>query len=386
MKMRIAEVFPGSYPGIGGTESIGHFLSKTLTSRGHEVHIFALDAVPQKQRPEIVEDEVYIHYVKRYGMWFSPNLIRTVRRFDVVYVYIDYSLLDLYSLQAILASRAMHVPIVVNLVAIGDWFHHPNFFKCLIGSLEQGILLLTIKHSGAMIHVENTRDRQTLVRLGFDEEKIRLIPLGVPDYALNSIDGSSFNLKYGLTDKKIVLFVGRLHYLKGPHVLLRAAPKVIKHIPNAVFVFVGFDAGMKKKLLSMAKSLNVEDHISLTGYVSESTKFEAYAASEVFTLPSLYDHAEAYSLATSEAWTQQKPVIASSVGVMPYRIKHGVNGLLVPPRNPEKLAEAIIEVIENPEMARRLGENGKKEVHTWREVARKMEECFEDARMCAWRK
>lgn len=387
--MRIAEVFPGSYPGIGGVENIVRFLSKILTRRGHEVHIFSLHAA-QEQKHEIIRDEGHTHSLTGCstlrGLWVNLNLIRAFRQFDIVYVYTNYSLFDLCSLQSILALRALHLPFVVNLVAIGDFFHHPNFFKCLLGSVSHGTTLLAIKHSDAIIHVENTRDRETLVRLGFDEEKIRLIPLGVPDYALNPVDGSDFRLKYGLTDKKIILFVGRLHYLKGPHVLLRSAPEVIKHIPNAVFVFVGPDGGMKKKLLSMAKSLNIEEHIVFTDYVSESTKFEAYAASEVFVLPSLYDHVEAYSLVTSEAWTQEKPVIASSVGVMPYRIKHGVNGLLVPPRNPEKLAEAIIEVVENPEMARRLGENGKKGIHTWYEFTRKMEECFEEARAFVRRK
>ena len=74
----------------------------------------------------------------------------------------------------------------------------------------------------------------------------------------------------------------------------------------------------------------------------------------------------------SEAWARSKPIIATRVGGIPYRVKHMVNGLLVPPKDPKALAEALMTLLQNKELVTRLGAEGRKEIITWSEVATKM--------------
>jgi glycosyltransferase involved in cell wall biosynthesis len=76
-----------------------------------------------------------------------------------------------------------------------------------------------------------------------------------------------------------------------------------------------------------------------------------------------------YSIVTSEAWAREKPVIASRVGEIPYRIKQGINGVLVDPSDPRMLAEAILKLTHDNELAEEMGRNGRKNVFSWREVA-----------------
>ena len=71
-------------------------------------------------------------------------------------------------------------------------------------------------------------------------------------------------------------------------------------------------------------------------------------ASTRLVVPSLYDYVEVFSLITSEAWTRGKPIIASKVGELAFRVKHGVNGLLVKPGNPQAPAKALQTIVEKP--------------------------------------
>jgi glycosyltransferase involved in cell wall biosynthesis len=378
-RLRIAEVVSSFYPNVGGLENAVYFLSKEMVELRHEVHVFTLSKIPKKQTSKENFGKISLHriWTPFYHLPLEPFpvILKDISLFDVIHVHSIHNLLNL---QAMFASKVLGIPLVVTLFSVGDLMKHPRLTIRLLGGFFEKVGLSMARFAD-VIHVKNIRDRALLLKLGFNKRKIHVIPDGVPDYALASIDGNIFRSKYGLANKRIVLYVGRLQYPKGPQVLLRAAPKVIRCVPNTVFVFMGSDAGIMDELLSTASSLGIEGHILLLGYVSELTKFQAYAACDLLVLPSLYDYVEAYSIVTSEAWAQGKAVIATMVGSMPYRIKHRVNGLLVPPGDSVKLAGAIIEVLKNPEMSRRLGENGKSEVHTWREVAQAIQKVYFEA-------
>jgi len=107
------------------------------------------------------------------------------------------------------------------------------------------------------------------------------------------------------------------------------------------------------------------------GYVDEETKIKALDSVVALVLPSVADHVEVYSIAISEAWARQKPVIASRIGEIPYRVKHGVNGILVDPSDPKALAKAMLEVAQDEGLADKMGRNGRKDVFSWREIAEK---------------
>jgi len=373
--MKIAEVVSSFYPNIGGIENAVYFLSKELVKLGHEVHVITLNG---KNTHETING-IHVHRLKRLihlpllpQKQFDIAHTCTCEEFDIVHTHSTEPI----CLQEFLISKYLNSkPTVATLFSIGGWMRHPRVpIRITAGPYER--IALRLIRKADVFHVKNEGDKAMLIKLGFNAGRIFLIPDGVPRYAFGDFDRSAFRRKYGLINKKIVLYVGRLHHAKGIHVLVKAMSKVVRCMPDAVAVLVGKDIDMRSKIVSKAGSLGIQDHVIITGYVSEKEKFQAYSACNVLVLPSLYDLVEAYSIVISEAWAQRKPVIASAIGAIPHRIKHGVNGILVPPSNPEILAETILQILRNPKKAKTLGDNGHKNVATWPDVAKMLEKAY----------
>ncbi|HIQ10710.1 MAG TPA: glycosyltransferase, partial [Pyrodictium sp.] len=144
-------------------------------------------------------------------------------------------------------------------------------------------------------------------------------------------------------------------------------PYVVKEYRHVRFVFIG--PGDAEPYKALAKRLGVENYVIFLGFVDEETKLAALDASTCLVLPSICDYVEVYPMVISEAWARRRAVIASSVGGIPYRVKHMVNGLLVPPKDHRKLAKAILTLLQDKSLAKKLGERGFRKVLTWDLVA-----------------
>jgi glycosyltransferase involved in cell wall biosynthesis len=184
-----------------------------------------------------------------------------------------------------------------------------------------------------------------------------------------------FKERYNL-DGDYILYIGRLHPLKGVDVLIRAMPYVRKHV-DLKLVVIG--PGDQRPYRGLAEKLGVKDHIVLLGYVDEETKIGAIDGSLGVVIPSVSSYVEVYPMAVSEAWARGKPVIATNVGGIPYRVRHLVNGLLVPPRDPKSLAEAVVTLASDKTLSTRLGNIGRSSIMTWDEIANKITEVYERA-------
>jgi glycosyltransferase involved in cell wall biosynthesis len=196
------------------------------------------------------------------------------------------------------------------------------------------------------------------------------LPDAVPDYYFTAekADPDEFRKKFGIKQKKIFLFIGRMHKLKGPHILVKALKYVSEDVAAA---FIGPDGGYLKETLNLAKRLGIMERVYYLGYVDEEIKIKALDSATALVLPSIADYVEVYPMVISEAWVREKPVIASMVGGIPHRIKQDVNGVLVDPSDPRMLAEAMLKLTHDKELAEEMGRNGRKEVFSWREIAAK---------------
>jgi len=158
---------------------------------------------------------------------------------------------------------------------------------------------------------------------------------------------------------KVVGNVAHIRPEKGHFFLLQAAKIVLDKWPDVTFVVVGSDNtnGKTSSLKDMAKRLGIQNHVIFTGFRQDV--FDIMRIFDLFVLPSLN---EGLSLALLEAMSMGKPVIASHVGGIPEVIKSGLNGFLVPPKNPEALAERILELLRNEKMGKQMGQNGMQNV------------------------
>jgi rhamnosyl/mannosyltransferase len=155
---------------------------------------------------------------------------------------------------------------------------------------------------------------------------------------------------------RLVLFVGVLRYYKGLGVLLQAMTKV-----QGELLIVG-RGEESTALATRAKQLSIADRVHFLGEISESRLRILRHACDVFVLPSL-DRCEAFGIAQLEAMACGKPVVCSDLptGVR-FVNQHGVTGLLVPPGNPEALAEALNRLLDDPGLRDRMGRAARERV------------------------
>lgn len=173
------------------------------------------------------------------------------------------------------------------------------------------------------------------------------------------------------TPKVWIGVAGRIHLeQKGQDVFLKAAAEVARQHPQAHFVIVGTpypgNEEHERRLRHLIEELGLADRVTLMGEVKEMT--EMYDAVDLWVLPARKP--EGLGNVLIEAMAMSKPVIGSAIGGIPEIIDHGVNGLLVPPGNPQALAAAISYLLSNAEERRRMGQAGRQKFYEKFELER----------------
>ncbi len=151
----------------------------------------------------------------------------------------------------------------------------------------------------------------------------------------------------------IVGTIARLHRQKGIVGLIRAAGQIHRGSPEAKIVVVG-GGPLERTLRIEAQKLGLEGFFIMLGERTDAR--ELLSLFDIFALPSLW---EGLPLVLLEAAAMGKPIVATDIDGVREVIRNGETGLLVPPANPERLAEAILRLLQDRNLARRLGENAK---------------------------
>ena len=157
-----------------------------------------------------------------------------------------------------------------------------------------------------------------------------------------------------LRGRPLVGVIARLQPEKGVANFLKAAARVAPLFPEAHFVIAG-DGPLRQKLVALAEDLGLGDRIRFFGFRSDASAL--MKSLDVLVVPSL---TEGSPLVTLEAMAAGTPVVASAVGGIPDQVRHGKEGLLVPPGDTSAIADAILDLLRDPDRARRLGEAGRR--------------------------
>jgi len=355
------------WPVIGGLENVVKALAEGMAKLGHEAHVITSRYGAEGKPKEEVVNGVHVHRVRSVRLGY-PDLtypleypIDLLKNADVVH---GHSQNSLFTVKIIEKAKELGAKTVMHFMAVDALNDHPNSLVRLLGPLYGGWAVLRAIRNSDIKLVKSLRDKEILKsRYGIDTI---YVPDGVNEELLNTPNkAEEFKARYNINDP-FVVYVGRLHRLKGIDVLIKAISIATKEEPTLTAVIIG--PGDQRPYRELANRLGVERNVVFTGFVSEEVKISALDASTALVLPSISNYAEAYSLAITEAWARGKPVVASAVGEIPYRVKHMVNGLLVPPRNPKALVDAILQLIRDRKLGERLGAEGKESVTTWDKV------------------
>ncbi len=376
--MRIVHAFHNYYPFVGGMERVVQGLSEAQAALGNEVFVITSNYGSQGRPTQEILNKVNIERIKswrfRYPDLTIPRVLPVdlLKTADIVHVHAHNSF---FSMNILNESIKLGVKNACYFMGVNSLQNHPSLCVRFIGPYYGRRNTRKALKQSSLALVKSLWDLETLK----NEYSVdaTYLPDGVPNSILSIKKGNSveLKLKLGIRQKHFFLFVGRMHKLKGPHFLVKA----LKHVDEDIAaVFIGPDGGYLKETLSLAEKLGLRDRTYVLGFVDEETKIQAIDSAVALVNPSIADYVEVYPGVISEAWARGKPVIASSVGGVPYRVKDHVNGMLVPHSNPKMLADAMIELVGNSKLAEEMGQNGKADVFSWETIANKSIELYKN--------
>jgi len=175
--------------------------------------------------------------------------------------------------------------------------------------------------------------------------------------------------------KTIFLFVGRIEIAKGLKYLIHAVNKLRKKEKGFKVLLVG--NGIDKKFLqNLVNKLKLANYIKFLGKKDKVINY--YYTSDIFILPSLH---EGFPITILEAWVAKLPVIASNVGGISTICVNKENALIIPPKDPGEISKAMITLIRDQNLQRKLGENGRELVekkYNWGNIAIEVEKVYKE--------
>jgi len=207
-----------------------------------------------------------------------------------------------------------------------------------------------------LVLVRSESLRRAVVDLGCDEKKIEVQRTGIPRYEFPFRER---NFAAATTEWRFVQAC-RLIDKKGLPVTLRAFASFLRQYPNATLTIAG-EGPLLSQLQNLARGLKIDGHILFTGFISQEQLRDIYYASHIFLHPSETGpdgNQEGIPNSMLEAMASGLPVFATQHGGIPEAIETGVSGVLVPERDQEALAQALLSAVQDRDFLSRIAQSG----------------------------
>lgn len=234
-----------------------------------------------------------------------------------------------------------------------------SFLLILKYIIGHALFLPSIKKFDAIIATSNEQVGVLKRGYNYPSDKIFKVFNGVDAKVFKPNINITIREKYGIEKYKIILAVSKLQEQKGIQNIILAMPDISERIKNVKLVIVG-DGDYKYELKKIIEKNNLDKSIIFTGIVPYGNLPEYFNACDFFVNPTIRQNG--YDLTILEAMACEKPVVVTNIGSMPTVIDDGVDGIFVTLGNINELVEASIKVLENKELALRLGEAARKKI------------------------
>jgi len=361
----------------GGSINAAYNLSKHLVERGHEVTMYTTDFELDEEYIKSLSGVrvVPFHCIANIGlMLISPKmkgqLKKEIMDFDVIHMH------NFRSYQNVVAhhyAKKYNIPYILQ--AHGSVL--PLFRKQRLKKIFDIFFGYSILSDASKVIALTKTEVEQYKKMGVGEDKIEILPNGIDLSEYDNLPKrGDFRKKYGIGDnEKMILYLGRIHKIKGIDLLVKAFADLVKELDGVKLVIAGPNDGFLLTLKKQIEDLKIGDMILFTGPLYERNKLEAYVDADVHVLPSVY---EIFGITVLEAWACGAPVIVTDrCGIADFVDKVGY----VVEYDKDQLRDAIFKVVSDEELRRRFGEEGRRLVREefgWEKVVKRVEKVYEE--------
>ena len=347
MKPKIKILYIITSSGIGGAERILYYTATGLDYNKYDISVCSLKKMGEIARAlEKQGIAVYcLHMGDRESFWgWLSSIIALIRLFPYlirIRPTIIHSFLFRANILARIAGYLTGIPIIISSTRVmgGEkkYFHYVEMITSFM-----------VDH---YVAVSESVQRYIIDKSKISAEKISVIYNGVNIKSQDNSCEQNPKMPFKIEDKdRILMTVGRLHKQKGHCYLIQAVSKVRKEFPNVKLLVAG-EGEEENNLKKLVKSLDLTNEVIFAGLSSDIEGILSMA--ELFILPSLWEGLPNVLL---EAMAAGKPVVATKVGGISEIVVPGETGMLIPPRDTDALAIAIIDLLQNRLKAKDMGE------------------------------
>jgi glycosyltransferase involved in cell wall biosynthesis len=395
---------------VGGLGTYADYITREFVSMGNDVTVFTLNPGNLKTREIMKGVEVHRPLIADASnvlpMLVTEDLKKwgtNIRMFNDIFIY------NILSATKFINSMLKKENLNYDVVCVHDWL-----------SSMAGIMIKNETKTPVAFHVHSTEwgraggpgsevvshlewatsqevdkivtvshaMQEDLIRHGWSKSKINVIWNGVDPDRYNpqnckSEDVNAVRKRYGIeADEKMILFCGRLTWVKGVTNLIQAMPMVLEEYPDTKLVILG-KGEQQNDIIETANRLGISQKVACRfEFVPEKERILHYAASDICIFPSTY---EPFGIVSLEAMSMEKPIVVGAQGVVGFReqvVPWGPdqNGVHVNGGNPSDIAWGIKEILSDPDRAKKWGLNGRKRVvqyFTWEEAAKQTLRIYE---------
>ena len=375
--MKILQVIQFFAPQFGGTVTSVYNLSERLSRQGHEVTILTTDWGLNEEYLRSIElkgvNVISLHCkFNLFSFLYSPSIKKWLREnikdFDVIHMH-NFRTYQNY----IVSNYAKKAKIPYILQARGSVL--PFFQKKVLKRVYDWIIGYKLLNNAKLVLALTKNESNQYKKMGIPSNKIKIIPNGIDPSKFNDlISKGQFKVKHNINDNEdIILYLGRLHKIKGIDLLLKAFELLSKNMDNVKLVIVG--PGDVSTFKKMSHNLSIENKVIFTGPLYGNDKYEAFIDSDLYILPSVY---EAFPNTILEAFLFGKPVVVTD-GCGIKDIIHKNAGYVVK-YDKNSLKDAMYSILINKKLKSSFGENGRHIVNNefnWTKIIDKLENLYE---------
>lgn len=375
---------PYFYPHTGGTEKYVRDLSTALIHEGHEVTVICNNLPREKKAPreETLPEGIKVIRLDAINLFsYLPVTwqfnLKLLEGFDVVHVHgpafsflravggkIKQPVVVTYHCDITVSEKYFGIPVPRWLVTMVEKASD-NYIKMLLPRAQM---------------VYNTTKTYADTSPVLKDYPHRSIPIGIFHDKIDEMQ-KKLNLTAANKNNRQILFLGRLAGNKGCDYLVKAMPKILSRFPDAKLIICG-DGEEKKHINDLVANFGIGGSIEFLPTATFDKLVTLYYTSLVYVFPSI-NRLEAFGIVQLEAMSNYTAVVASDIPGPNEVMEPGKSGFLVPKQNPDALAEAICQLLADPEKAKAMGRRGRELVETkysWKTIAKQVLEVYAEAK------